>query len=158
MPPAHSDNHHLAFPACLSINKDVTIPSPVSRIPFVLKLMGPVSAWGSHNSALCGPQLASPKGLGIRQRVVPNRVSGETIQDIYWCLEGQEPTTAWANVSLGFKTHPRSWFYVSCCSDPVYNSAAQAAMLAGLGQGVEDGSAQARQELLELVSPSEKLM
>lgn len=30
-------------------------------------------------------------------------------------------------------------------------------MLAGLGQGVEDGSAQASQEPLELVSPSEKL-
>lgn len=94
MPCAHSDNHHLGFSACLSINKDVTIPLPVSRIPFILKLMGPLSASGSHNSALCSVVLLSrrvPTRLGIQQRGVPNRLAGETIQDIYCCLEGQKP-------------------------------------------------------------------
>lgn len=62
------------------------------------------------------------------------------------------------NISSSIKTHPRSCLYLDCFTDVVYNGAAQAVMLAGLGQGVEDSSARAGQELLELVSLSEKLI
>lgn len=55
----HSDNHPLGFSSYLSMNEDITIPLLVSRIPFLLKLVGLLSAWGSHNSALCSVLLNS---------------------------------------------------------------------------------------------------
>lgn len=76
MPSTHSDNHHLGISAGLAINKDITIPSSVSRIPFILKLMGPSLSLGFPQ--LCTSlqslsHLASPKRLGFCQRVIPKQ-------------------------------------------------------------------------------------
>lgn len=76
MPSAHSDNHHLSISVGLAINKNITIPSPVPRIPFLLKLMGPSLSlrFPQLYTLLWGPsRLATPKGLGFCQRAVPKQ-------------------------------------------------------------------------------------
>lgn len=150
----------LFFSACLSINKDVTIPSPVSKIPFILEPMSPLLAWGSHSSMLCSMVLLSrwdSRDLAFTKEQLWTDRQGRPFGAFTaaWEVRSRWWTTAWANISYGIKTHLRSCFYLGSLSGAVHNGTAQAVVLAGLGQGLEGGSGQ---ELLGLVSPSEKLI
>lgn len=88
---------------------------------------------------LWGPShLASLKGLGFCQRVIPKQSIREDLFGTFtaaWKVRSWGTVAAQANIFSSIKTHPRSCFYLDCFSDPVYNGIMQAAMLAQLGMG-----------------------